>query len=376
MTEIEVPTRSSRDPQELRARLERWLASVLAPEAAPAVGPVASPGSSGMSSETLLFDATWTEHGVRKGHELVARIAPDDGDVPVFPRYDLEAQFRLLRLVAQHSRVPVPATRWLELDPEPLGAPFFVMERVHGRVPPDVPPYTFGGWVVEASDAERRRLQDATVRIVADLHAIDVSEHDLSFLDLRVDGDTALRRHVAHQREYYDWVRGDRRHPVIERTFEWLEEHWPHDEGDTVVSWGDARIGNVMYDGFDPVAVFDWEMAALAPRGVDLGWMSFLHTFFQDITTRLGLPGLPDFMRLADVRRTYAEHAGVDPGDLRWYEVYAGLRHGIVMARVHARSVRFGEAEWPDDPDATIPHRGVLEEMLAGTWWDGERPGA
>jgi len=29
------------------------------------------------------------------------------------------------------------------------------------KVPPDVMPYTFGSWVSEASDAERRHLQDA-----------------------------------------------------------------------------------------------------------------------------------------------------------------------------------------------------------------------
>jgi aminoglycoside phosphotransferase (APT) family kinase protein len=125
-----------------------------------------------------------------------------------------------------------------------------------------------------------------------------------------------------------------------------------------------------MYDGFEPVAVLDWEMAGLGPREIDVGWMVFMHVFFQDLTERAGMPGLPDFMRSGDARAAYEAAAGVELVEPGWYEVYAGLRHGIVMTRVTARSVHFGEAEWPEDPDATIPHCGVLEQMLAGTWWD------
>ena len=51
---------------------------------------------------------------------------------------------------------------------------------------------------------------------------------------------------------------------------------------------GDARIGNVLYEGFTPVAVLDWEMAALGPRGLDLGWLVFLHAFFQMIARAAG----------------------------------------------------------------------------------------
>jgi aminoglycoside phosphotransferase (APT) family kinase protein len=82
-----------------------------------------------------------------------------------------------------------------------------------------------------------------------------------------------LRQHVDAQRAYYRWALADDgvRIPLIERTFEWLEQHWPAEPGPNVLSWGDARIGNVMYQDFEPVAVFDWEMAALGPRELDLG---------------------------------------------------------------------------------------------------------
>ena len=364
-------TRSSRDRGELGTRLGAWLTARLGSDADVAIGEVTSPDGSGMSSETLLFDATWSDEKGRSTHALVARVEPDLGDVPVFPTYDLALQFRVMEIVGENSAVPVPTTRWYEADPAPLGAPFFVMDRVDGRVPSDMPPYILEGWLLAATPAEQRALQDHSVEILADLHGIDPGAVDTSFLDTPAEGATPLARHVANQRAYYDWSRGDRRHPIIEATFDWLDANWPADEGPTVISWGDSRIGNIMYaaDGFAPVAAFDWEMAALAPQEMDLAWMMFMHTFFQEIAEALGLPGLPGFLRRDDVVATYESRSGRTVRNLEWFEVYAALRHGMIMTRVRERSVHFGEAEWGDDVDAVIPHRHVLEQMLDGTWW-------
>lgn len=366
----ETLTRSSRDPEELRERLERWLTATLGEPATPSVIGLEVPSSNGMSSETLLFDAVWAEDGRERRGSFVARVAPDPGDVPVFPSYDLELQFRVMQLVGEHSEVPVPRAVWLELDDRALGAPFFVMERVEGRVPPDVMPYNMGSWLLEADRTEQRALQDASVAVLAGIHGIDRSKVDTAFLEYDTPGDTHLRRHVEHWRRYYDWVRGEARYPVLEAAFDWLERHWPADEGETVISWGDARIGNMMFDGFQPVAVLDWEMAGLGPRGIDVGWMVFLHGFFEFVAHQLEMEGMPHFLRADDVRATYEELSGRELGDLRWYEVYAALRHGIVMARVHARQVHFGEAEPPAEPDDAVMHRPVLEQMLEGSYWD------
>lgn len=358
--------RSSRDLKELRDRLARWLAMRLGEGSDPVVSEVSTPSTTGMSSESLLFDASWSDGPTRHSGSFVARVAPDPGDVPVFPKYDLELQYKVLKLVGEQSDVPVPRVRWLELEESHLGAAFFVMDRVEGRVPPDVMPYPMGSWLFDADAADQRRLQDATVAVLASLHSIDVNAHDTEFLALDVPGETALQRHVESQRCYYDWVRGERRFPLLERAFEWLKANWPADEGRTVISWGDSRIGNILYDGFTPVAVLDWEMAALGPPGIDLGWCIFIHDFFEDITHRMGMPGMPHFMRREDVVATYEKHSGQRLPDVRFFEVYAALRHGIVMTRVHARRVHFEGAEWPEDLDAAIMHREVLEQMLEG----------
>jgi len=238
-------------------------------------------------------------------------------------------------------------------------------------VPPDIMPYPFGSWLSEASPEDQRRLQDASVSVLAALHDAAVRPEDVAFLELPRPGDTALRRHLAEQRSYYEWVVADgARSPLIERTFAWLEDHWPGEEGATVISWGDARIGNIMYRDFEPVAVLDWEMAAVGPREIDIGWMVYLHRFLDDIALQAGLAGMPNFMRLEDVAGTYESCSGHEPRHLAFFTMYAALRHAIVMSRVARRQVLFGEIEAPADPDDMIMHRPTLELMLEGRYWD------
>ncbi|MFD5572109.1 phosphotransferase family protein [Streptomyces cadmiisoli] len=360
MTTPRRPRTTTRDPEELAGRLTAWLDARL--PGAKAVG-VTVPASNGMSSETLMFGIEHPEPPVRS---CVLRLAADPAAYTVFPVYDMARQYRTLRLVAEHTDVPVPRVLWLEEDPAPLGAPFFVMERVEGRVPPDVMPYTYeGNWLHAASDAQRDRLEAATIGLLARLHdQVPVAEAE--FLAPPGPGD-ALRRHFTAQRAYYAWVvDGLPRSPLIEAAFDRLEELWPSDPGPPVLSWGDARIGNVLYDGFEPAAVLDWEMAATAPREVDLGWTVYLHRFFQDLTAASGQRGLPDFLRRDRVEARYAELTGHTPRDMDFHTLYAALRHAIVMLRVAHRQVHFGEIAVPPDPDTLILHHGSLRAMVQG----------
>ncbi|KUN20870.1 aminoglycoside phosphotransferase [Streptomyces antibioticus] len=358
------PRTTTRDPEDLARRLTAWLDTRL--PGAKAVG-VTVPASNGMSSETLLFDIEHPEPPLRA---CVLRLAADPAAYTVFPVYDMVRQYRTMRVVGEHSDLPVPKVLWLEEDPGPLGAPFFVMERVAGRVPPDVMPYTYdGNWLHAASDEERERLEVASIGLLARLHD-QVPLAEAQFLALPGEGD-ALRRHVAAQRAYYDWVvDGVARSPLIEAAFDRLAETWPREPGPPVLNWGDARIGNVVYDGFAPAAVLDWEMAALAPREVDLGWTVYLHRFFQDLTEAFGQRGLPDLLRRDRVEARYAELTGHIPRDMDFYTLYAALRQAIVMLRVAYRQVHFGEVVVPADPDTLILHHGSLRAMVQGSYWD------
>ena len=366
--EIARPRTSTRDRGELRERLLRWLVRRFG-EAE--VSPLAGPATNGMSSETLLFEASWREGGAVRHAALVGRLAPDPAAVPVFPTYDMERQFRVMQALGELGALPLPRVLWCETDPAVLGAPFFVMERVLGEVPPDILPYTFGqSWLAKASPEDLARLQEASVGLLAALARIERPEERFGFLHSTRPGATPLRRFVAEQRAFYEWVAADGlRSPLLERCFAWLDGNWPVREGPTVLSWGDSRIGNVLYRDFEPVAVLDWEMAALGPPELDVGWMIALHRFFDDLTQAAGMPGMPDFLRRDDVAASYEKQTGHAPRDLDFYTLLAALRHGIVMFRISRRAVHFGEATLPADVDDMISHRAMLERMLAGEYW-------
>lgn len=358
--------RSSRDLEDVRRGLERALAGHVPEGRDHSVTGLGGTSATGMSSETLLFDASWQLEGGRHQERLVARVAPMGDDVPVFPTYDLPGQFLTIKTVASLTDVPVPPAWWCEPDPSVIGSPFFVMGRVDGEVPSDIPPYSFGeGWLYEATDEQKARLQDSTVAVLAELHAIPEPEKHFAHLRGESPGDTALRRHVASRRYWYEWAARDSgRSALIEQAFTWLDDHWPAEEGPTVFCWGDSRIGNVMYRNFEPSAVLDWEMAGLAPAETDLAWLGYLHQMFEDMAVAYGFPHMPDFLRLEDLATTYERLTGHTPRDLDFYYRYAALQLAIVYLRTGMRSVRFGEREVPGDADELIMNADTLRALL------------
>ena len=359
-----VVTTTGTDVAALRGRLESWIRNRLADPAARVSG-LRMPSESGMSSISVLFTVDWAGDGGPQHADLVARLAPETTALPVFPTYDLDRQAAVMRAVAAHSTVPVPRVRWVEPSPDVLGRPFIVMDRVDGAVPVDNPPYVFGGWLHEATPAELDRLQRSSVDVLADIHAIPEPGVLLPELGGGPHED-ALRRHVDAERAYYEWALRDDglRIPLLERGFDWLEEHWPSRPSEPVLCWGDSRIGNIMYRDFRPEAVLDWELAALAPREVDIGWFIFFHRQFQDMAEQFGLPGLPGVFRRADVVAQYEQATGHELRDLDFYLVYAAIRHGIIMARIKRRSIHFGDSPAPPEPDEYILHHRMLAQLL------------
>lgn len=361
--------RSSRDAATVPALLADWLATLLPAGADPQVVLHSGIDANGMSSETMILDATWTEDGEPRRGEYVARVAPAAADFPVFPSYALQEQYDAMRLVGELTDVPVPAVRWMEPTGTVLGTPFFLMDRVDGVIPQDVLPYNFGdNWLHDADHADQRRLQDRTVEVIAALHAIPDAGSTFAFLDPHQAGDTPLARNLARTRAWYDFAVADiGRSPLAERGLAWLEEHLAEAEtGETVLCWGDSRVGNVIYRDFTPVAVLDWEMAAIGPRELDLSWIVFAHRVFESITGMLELPGMPHFLREEDIVATYEQASGATVGDLTWYHVYNAVQWCIVFMRTGARSIHFGEIERPDDIETLMHHKPLMESILDG----------
>ncbi len=361
--------RSSRDVTTLPAVLSKWLSTVMPGGAAPEITVESGVDSNGMSSETIMLTGRWVENGEPKEQQWVARVAPTQDDVPVFSSYRLDHQFEVMRQVGELTDVPVPNVRWMDTTGEVLGTPFFLMDRVDGQVPPDVMPYTFGdNWFADAPADRRRELQDSTVAVLAKLHAIPDAGQRFAFLsEVDPPGDSPLRRHFGWLKEWYEFSVPDiGRSPLVERALQWLEDNFPEDvaASETVLTWGDSRIGNVLYQDFRPAAVLDWEMATVGPRELDVSWIIFAHMVFQELSGMAGLPGLPDVMREEDVRATYRELTGAELGDLRWFYIYSGVIWCCVFMRTGARRVHFGETEKPDDVETMFYHAPLLRRLI------------
>ncbi|MFQ5514815.1 MAG: phosphotransferase family protein [Myxococcota bacterium] len=290
-----------------------------------------APSHGGLSHETRLFRARWDDGLERRVRDLVLRLAP--AGLPLFPRYDLEAQFRLQQILGERTELPVPRVLWLETDPTVLGRAFYVMERVPGRVASDVPPYLLGGWLHDATPAQQRRAQESLVDALARLHRLDWRKLGLDYLDRPECGPLGLDQEFGYWRRYLDWAGAKHPLPVLEAAFAWCLEHRPASTGSVGLSWGDARIGNVIYgDDFRPAALLDWEMACLGPPELDLGWMIFLHE-----TALIWLEDLPGFHGREAILERYQQALGREVRDLLFYEVWAGLRAAAIRARIVQR---------------------------------------
>lgn len=368
-TEVGRLQRSGRDVSTIPTVLSEWLSSVMPGGVRPTVSVESGVDSNGMSSETIILTGRWEQDGTPVEEKWVARVAPTAEDVPVFIDYRMDHQYDVIRLVSELTDVPVPRVRWIEPTGTLLGSPFFLMDHVEGIVPPDVMPYTFGGnWFADAPVARQRELQDATVEVLAKLHAIPNAAKTFGFLtEVDPPGDTPLRRHFNWLKAWYEFAVPDiGRAATVENALQWLEDNFPTEIAarESVLAWGDSRIGNVLYEDFQPVAVLDWEMACVGPRELDVAWMIFAHMVFQELAGLAGLPGLPEVMREEDVRATYRDFTGVDLGDLKWFYVYSGVIWCCVFMRTGARRVHFGEIEKPDDVESMFYHGGLLKRLM------------
>ena len=321
------------------------------------VGDVVIPQSSGMSNDTVLFTARWKEARRSLERRLVARIAPTGPSIFVHPRLDVEAS--VISALAK-STVPVPDLLIYETDLSALGAPFLVMGFVEGRAASDDPPFTATGWVVDLDAAARRTLAQRGLEAIAAIHAFDWRTGGLADLDRSGDGRSPLRVVMDDIREFYDATSADLANPTVEAGLDWLEANWPETESEPVLTWGDARLGNLLYgDDLAVNAVLDWEMVTIGPRELDLGWWTFL---LRHHTDGIGVP-LPAGLPTSEESVTYyADLTGHHPTHFRFYEVLAGVRLSILTQRAASLLIDAGvlppvhQCYWPTQPPTCYPN--------------------
>ncbi|HYC54954.1 MAG TPA: phosphotransferase family protein [Candidatus Binatia bacterium] len=332
-----MPAQGQYDVAQIRSRLQAWLAAKLEDASDVRVGEIAAPGTTGFSSETMLVDAEWRQNGSTCAQRFVLRTRPTDH--PVFPEYDLYAQFRCMQIVGSVSDVPVPRVRWWEPDESVLGAPFYVMERVEGEAPSDNPPYTVMGFLAEATAEQQRALYEAEIGILQRLHAIDWKSAGFEFLDRPQFGRSGFEQQLGYYRDFLAWAAKGRPQPTVEAAFDYLQSRCPPGRDVVVLNWGDARPSNIMVRDFAPVAVLDWEMATLGPPEVDVAWFLYLNRFLSE---GVGAPPLPGFPGEAETVALYESLGGRRLHDLHYYQVWAGLRFCVIFIRIIQRMEKQG----------------------------------
>ncbi|MBM4382440.1 MAG: phosphotransferase family protein [Deltaproteobacteria bacterium] len=330
-----MPTHWKRDLETDGRKFRDWLARTIPGASDVAITPLTSPTSSGFSNETLLCEATWSERGAQRSESLVVRVQPIG--YQVFPEYDMGLQFRTMQLLGR-TDVPVPRALWLaERDTEVFGAPFYVMACVNGRVPTDQPPYHAGGWMHEISPEERRAIFLGGFEAMAKIHRLDVEKTGFGFL--RKPGfANGLEQELAFYRNYFAWAAAGREQPIIERALAWLEANEPSGEPNGLV-WGDARIGNILFDGTRVAAVLDWEMVTVGSPEKDLGWAVFLDRHHSEGINTPRLAGFPSY---DEAMAHYEALSGHRVKHLHYYQVFAGFRFGVVMMRIAQQLLHYG----------------------------------
>jgi aminoglycoside phosphotransferase (APT) family kinase protein len=270
----------------------------------------------------------------------------------------IEREYRVTRALAQ-AGFPVPRPLHLCADPGVIGAVFYVMEHVDGRVfwEPHAPGLAAG---------ERALLFDSMNATLAGLHAMEPAGLGLSDFG-RPEG--YVERQIRRWSEQYRASETERI-PEMDRLIAWLTGACPADSGAAIVH-GDFRLDNCIVHPEEPrvIAVLDWELSTLGDPLADFTY--HLMQWFMPVSEtgagvgsllghehESGLPGIEDY--IADYcRRT--GRSGIP--DLPVYMAYNFFRLAAILQGILGR-VRDGTAA---SADAEAMARQV--RPLAETAW-------
>lgn len=319
----------TRDLADLARDLAAWMQARMPQAANLSLENFDYPRGAGQSHETILFDARWTENGEARSQGYVVRIKP--GDFTVFPDTLFDEQFNVMKALHDGGHVTIAEPLWLEHDPTIIGKPFFVMKKVKGRVPVSIPPYAKSGWLAEASPAQRRVLWENAVRQLASIQRVPVDE--VRFLEGPAHAREGLAQELDKYERFVEWLKDDPRSEILGKGLARLKANLPANQPEGLV-WGDARIGNMMFDDdMTVVAVMDWEQPSLGGALHDLAWFSVLSESMHGKTSYTGVC-LEGMGTRDETIALWEEVSGKSAADLDWYEDFANLKMACTGVRL------------------------------------------
>jgi aminoglycoside phosphotransferase (APT) family kinase protein len=318
-------------------RLDRYLAERLGVAAG---GMAMERIAGGQSNPTFFVDIA--------GQRLVLRKQPAGEILP--SAHAVDREFRVMEALAG-AGAPVPKMTFFCDDRAVIGTPFYVMERVDGRVFHDCS-------LPGMQPSERHAAYLSAAQTLASLHAVDFGAIGLS--DYGRPGDYFARQIARWARQWN--LSKTRELPDIERLIAWLPHNIPLDETAAIVH-GDYRMGNLMFHPTEPrvVAILDWELSTLGHPLADLahaciGWHSLASEYGGLMDRDLASLGIPSELEYIGAYRAASNLAL----DLRpFHMAFALFRFAIIFEGIAARAKR-GNAAGANASDV-----GALSEAFA-----------
>ncbi|UJW83061.1 phosphotransferase family protein [Hydrogenophaga sp. SL48] len=190
---------------------------------------------------------------------MVLRKKPAGNVLP--SAHAVDREYRVMKALAC-SRLPVPVTLLFEPASEVIGTPFYVMERMEGRIFAD-------NSLPGMSATQRRAIYLEMAEKLAVLHGLNWDE--LGLAGYGKEG-TFFERQLRRWNQQWALSR-TRDNPAIDELLAWLQSNLPTDD-ETALVHGDFRLGNLMFHPSEPrvVAVLDWELSTLGHPLADIAF--------------------------------------------------------------------------------------------------------
>lgn len=259
---------------------------------------------------------------------LVLRKQPPGRLLP--SAHAIDREFRVLTALAQ-TEVPVPRALLFHSGQDVVGTPFYLMERLDGRVFHDSALPGLG------PDA-RRAVYFSMAETLAKLHALDPAEIGLQ--DFGRAGDYFERQIARWSRQWAESPTDTI--PALDDVADWLPRHVPPPDGRLSLVHGDFRLGNLMIHETEPrvVGVLDWELSTLGHPLGDLGFCCMAwHTRPEEYAGIMGLDleqlGLPTATEFVD---HYMAHAAPTEPLRRFHVVFALFRFAVILVGIADRA--------------------------------------
>ena len=254
----------------------------------------------------------------------------------------IDREYRVLEALHPQG-VPVARPILYHADPDLLGTPFYLMERIEGRVFAD-------GALAAADKAERHALWMGLADAMAAMH--NVRPEAVGLEDYGKPGNYFARQ-IARWSRQWEESQSDPI-PELDELSAWLVEHQPQDDGRVSLAHGDYRMGNVIFHPTEPrvAAILDWELSTLGHPLADLGYCCMAwHTAPEEYGGLLGLDLAAENLPTEEafVER-YMSHCPDLPPLTSFHKAFALFRFSVIWVGIADR-VRAGNAAGADGAD-------------------------